>query len=128
MPRGLAFLIVMILLLTPTPALAQPPADRVSTALVVTSSALAGADVAMSMRCIGAGTCREQNPFLRPLQDTPVWYGGVRAGLQVGLVLAIQRYTKPRTARRYLAYGVVIGVQAAVVALNTSQRHAGVRR
>lgn len=95
--------------------------DRAANWMVIGFGGLAGADVAMTMRCIGAGTCREANPLLRPLQDRPAWFGFAKAAVNTASIIAVYKWTKPHSKTRYAVLGVLIIGQGAVVALNARQ-------
>ena len=112
------FLPLLLLVLLSVPAQAQ---DRPANWMAISFGALAGADIGITQRCIGAGTCREANPILRPLQDKPAWFGGAKAALNTATVVGIYRWTKPRSKTRYAAFGVLIAVQAVVVGSNIRQ-------
>jgi len=116
----LLWVLLLALLLMATPAAAQAP-DRPANWMAITFGSLAGADIGMSMNCMGAGTCREANPLLRPLQDHPAFFGAAKAGFNTATVVGIYKWTQPKSTRRYVALGTLIAVQAVVVGLNARQ-------
>lgn len=72
-------IILVLLVFAATPAQAEPsPAFR---ALLATNVALHGADLSLTMHCLGAGTCRELNPVMRSLADHPAWFGATKMGI-----------------------------------------------
>jgi len=79
---------------------------------------LSGADIGQSMSCVGARTCYEANPVLRPLATHPAWYGATKIGISVGMVGLVQKVTKPKSKQRLVAYIGMAAVQAVVVGLN----------
>jgi hypothetical protein len=109
-----------------TPAHAQT-SDRVANWMTIGYGTLVGADVAVTMECVGRGVCREANPMLKPFQQHPGWFGAAKVGIDTALVVAVYKWTKPRTKTRYIALATLLGAQAAVVALN-AHNLSGTRR
>jgi len=102
------------------PVQATPP-DRPAAWLTIAYGGLVGADVSMTMHCIGAGRCVEANPLLRPLPDHPAWFGMAKAALNTGLMVAAWRLTEPHSWQRYLVMGTLVAVQGLVVVWNARQ-------
>jgi len=90
-----------------------------ATLLLVTYAMLAGADLGMTMACVGAGSCREVNPLLRPLQTHSGWYGATKAGLNTGVVMGVYRATRGKPRQRVVALVALVAAQAVIVGLNT---------
>ena len=115
---------LVLLLLWPLSVQAQDTRpDPLAVTLTISAGALAGADLAMTMRCVGAGTCCEQGPLLKPLADHPVAFGAVKAGAMTAMLLAVYHWTRPHTRERYAGLALIVASQAVIVALNA--RHGG---
>ena len=61
---------------------------------------LGGADAAITVRCLRAGTCVEIGPLYRPFASRPALLVGVKAGAMGGLSVGLwmMRQRKPRAA------------------------------
>lgn len=95
----------------------EPARDRWGDALLAGYVSLAAADLAQTSRCLGAGTCLELNPVLRPIAHQPVLLGAVKAGLTLATVRVCTRYPA-RSRARYGCLTGAVALQAGVVAWN----------
>jgi hypothetical protein len=120
--RLLIALALFVLCASPVGAQTNGAPDRPANLMAIAYGGLVGADVGITMRCVGAGTCAEANPLLRPLQDKPVAFGFSKTAFQTAVVVGIYKWTKPRSKARYAWLGGLIAVQAGVVAWNVRQR------
>lgn len=109
---------LLLLLFMALPCSAQQGTDRPANALAIGFGALVGADVGISMECVGRGVCDEANPALHWLQGNPGAFGAVKVGVDTALIVGVYKWTKPRSKTRYVTMSVLVCVQAAVVALN----------
>lgn len=92
-------LVLACVFLLPVGVSAQSPrVYRLALAGAVTAH---GLDLATTMHCLGADTCREVNPVLRPLSDKPLVFGAAKMGIAAGSLLAtdaLRRKGHPRWA------------------------------
>jgi hypothetical protein len=104
--------LVLALVLCASPVAAQDTAFRVS---MVAAIAAHSADLGATAFCIGAGLCRELNPFLGRFEN-PAVFGAVKggiAGLQLWAVAKLHEH-KPKLAItvNYVVAGVFSGIAA----------------
>jgi hypothetical protein len=103
---------VLALLLCAAPAAAEDTAFRVSMVAAISAH---GADLSATSFCIGAGLCRELNPFLGRFEN-PAVFGAVKsgiAGLQLWAVAKLHEHRpKLAIAVNYLVAGVFVGIAA----------------
>jgi hypothetical protein len=66
-----------------------------------------GLDLSTSSHCLGAGTCRELNPILRPLSDTPLAFGAAKMGIAAASLLATDALR--RRGHRKAAFWIAVG-------------------
>lgn len=75
-----------------------------------------GADLFTTAHCLGAKTCREVNPILRPLENHDYALGAVKLGLAAGQGYALDklRERNPRlaTVMTFVFAGVSFGIAA----------------
>jgi Domain of unknown function (DUF5658) len=107
----------LLLLCVYTPAFAQAT-DRPANLMTIGYGALVGADISVTMECIGRGVCKEANPLLAWAQDKPGAFGALKVGVNTAIAVAVYKWTKPRTKNRYVALAALIGTQGIVVARN----------
>lgn len=102
-------LLVLGLLGAATPAAAQ--SARLLDVVHVTALMAHGADLYGTGRCIGAGTCREGNPLLRPFVHKPILFGGTVMAL-AGTSLVLKQHARARHPRLvfWLSVGETVGV------------------
>jgi hypothetical protein len=95
----------LIIALFASPAFAQSDrAYRLALAGAVTAH---GLDLSTSSHCLGAGTCRELNPILRPLSDTPLAFGAAKMGIAAASLLATDALR--RRGHRKAAFWIAVG-------------------
>jgi len=121
-------LAVLIVLACATPVAAQDAVtpwrlvdyadDHAANWLAIAYGGLVGADIGISMSAFEQGAAREANPLLRPLQRHPVGFGFAKAAINTATVVAVYKWTRPRSATRYTALCGLIAVQAVVVGYN----------
>lgn len=114
MIRRTRALVVVLLIACPPVASAQSASpDRLFRWLLVTSVTAQGLDLGITANCLGAGTCREGNPVLRPFEQRPLLLSGVKMGLAgtVDYALAEVHEDHPRLAR-WLVAGLAVGFTA----------------
>jgi hypothetical protein len=96
---------LLIIALFASPAFAQSDrAYRLALAGAVTAH---GLDLSTSSHCLGAGTCRELNPILRPLSDTPLAFGAAKMGIAAASLLATDALR--RRGHRKAAFWIAVG-------------------
>jgi hypothetical protein len=99
----------VIIALFASPAFAQSDrAYRLALAGAVTAH---GLDATSSAWCLGAGTCREMNPILRPLSDTPLAFGAAKMGIAAASLLATDALR--RRGHRKAAFWIAVGQSVA---------------
>jgi hypothetical protein len=108
--------------LVAVPAFAQPadhPPDPVFKVATTGLLAAHGADLWSTGKCIGAGTCHEINPALRPLEGSGVAFGAVKMAIAGAQVYALERlHRKSRAWGRISAFALAAGTFAIAVRNN----------
>lgn len=67
-------------------------------------------DLSTTQRCLGAGTCREANPLLRPLEDMPLTFAAAKTAVAVGVaIILIKQHTKHPRIVRLIAVSLTAG-------------------
>lgn len=79
----------------------QEPGATLTHLAIGASITAAGMDLATSMHCLGARTCREVNPLLRPLEGQPLAFGAVKGASSALVAWLLLRYHRehPRLVR-----------------------------
>jgi len=87
--------------------------------LMVTMGAAGGADLMTTGYCLGAGTCREGNPILRPLEDQPFAFGVAKMGTTAYLMYWMHKlhHTHPKLA--WIVGGASAGAWSIIAWRNT---------
>lgn len=113
-----ALILACLLVALPTTAQAQ---DRVFRGLLAGAVVAHGMDLSITAHCLGAGTCREANPFLRSFERRPIPLGAVKMATASLSLLAISEIHKdhPRVGK-WLLVASIVGYSA--VAISNARR------
>jgi Fe-S-cluster-containing dehydrogenase component len=114
---------ILLFLWSAGPTQAQSP--LVNDVAMVAALAAHGADLYTTGRCIGAGTCREANPFLSPFVNTPLAFGATKMAV-AGTVLTVKR--RYRDAHPRLVFWVSVAETCFVAAVATHNARLAGRR
>lgn len=111
--------------------LAQEPthSDKLMHAALGASFTLAGVDNGLTQRCLGAGTCREANPLLKPLEGNALAFSLTKLSVDAGVgYLTWRLHTSKNPKVRKAAWVLVIGtiaLRSYVVVHNVKQLRDG---
>jgi hypothetical protein len=83
------------------------PSDRAYRLALAGAVTAHGLDATSSAWCLGAGTCREINPVLRPLSDKPLAFGAAKMGIAAASLLATDALR--RRGHRKAAFWIAVG-------------------
>ena len=117
-----ALILAGVLLSLPMPAIA---ADTPFNITLVSYAAASGADLATTMHCLGAQTCREANPIMVPLVGTPAAAGAVKMGTAalVGWLLLHHHKQHPKVTFWLAIAGTSLYSAAAIHNARVARRH-----
>lgn len=113
-------LLVLVVCLWPMVAQAQQP-DYVFRGLLAGTVIAHGMDLSITAHCLGAGTCREANPFLRHFESRPVPLGAVKmasASLSLWAIAEIHK-DHPKLGK-WLLVASIVGYSA--IAITNARR------
>jgi hypothetical protein len=121
--RTLALLVIVGLTL-PSIGHAEERGARITHGLIGAYIAGAGADLSTTQRCLGAGTCHELNPALKPLENKPVLFGTVKMAVAAAIaaVLIKNHEQHPKVVRWIAGTLAASSVYIAVRNTRTARR------